>query len=911
MNEKRYRHKLFGKTLATGGNENDQTAVRLLNYFGVNQDNILKLWEHAAEDEKEIIKNLSLEKIYDQKDDNHIYLIGEIVKNVRFEKYVTYCGRIYRELNMPCLVVKVYYIDEYKDEYFYITYIPVEQVKFSHKNPIYVYPSPDVNKDEAKHMSHSTQNAECIKLCQPKDKLVLYNGSVYDSAQFMFKNTVPTWSFLNIDSLFDIQIPPLYKLEVYINKNYENECAEESNIDNDDFVNRIRSTFKKRCEYVDIAIWNEELSDYEWFVDDQDESYAQDDDINDICDYFDTDQGVNTDDTISMTRQNDGSHVITSGKTSFDDYLESTKLPRAYIVTKQGVWLKRKDNNGDLKKVKISNAGIIVVALVRTEDQSEWRMLIVWLDRDGLLHEDLVPIEASLSRELISELLSKGCKLVHDRFQEMRTYLFKSEPAARYRLVKQTGWYTDANNNNQFALPRQIISNSSGEKIYFQTDNNSNSIRQMGSYVDWQDSVARMVSGNPLLIFTLSTAFASALLKIVGGETGGFHLHGQTSRGKTTAMLVAASVWGNAAPPSNSSGDSFINTWKTTANALEGIAAARNDILLILDELGQTEIDNVAKTIYDLSSGAGKERMNRDSSLADKKQWRLLYLSTGEISAKEAMEAFNVQAKAGQLVRLIDIDIEDDIIANPHDQSSADFVDALRENCAAHYGWAGPRFIEHLLDVLESPEEQQELADTYRKCQDRLANSGLEAEQYRVIKRFALVLLAGIYAARYDIIPLEEEEIIASVEAICSRWLSAAEPLSDTERAIKSIKDYLTANIAGFQDMGASSNTFRNLLGYQKDINGQSHYLFPKETFDKAVKRSNHRTLLRKLDQLGFLHKNNGERYQSRFSISERKGDSDSPKLSFYAISAEILNHGEPKPMLRRVLPTRPKQIAQ
>lgn len=135
-----------------------------------------------------------------------------------------------------------------------------------------------------------------------------------------------------------------------------------------------------------------------------------------------------------------------------------------------------------------------------------------------------------------------------------------------------------------------------------------------------------------MLIFSLSISFASALLKILGnGETGGFHLHGVTSRGKTTALMVAASSWGNGAPPSNTSGDSFINTWKTTGNALEGIAAARNDIFLAIDELGQADADNVPKIAYDLSSGAGKERMNRNSTMAEKKQWRLIYLSTGEI----------------------------------------------------------------------------------------------------------------------------------------------------------------------------------------------------------------------------------------------------------------------------------------
>jgi putative DNA primase/helicase len=82
---------------------------------------------------------------------------------------------------------------------------------------------------------------------------------------------------------------------------------------------------------------------------------------------------------------------------------------------------------------------------------------------------------------------------------------------------------------------------------------------------DWQEYVAKPVSGNPILIFSLAVSFASPLLKMLGsGETGGFHFHGITSSGKTTGLMVGASSWGSAAPPSNNSGDSFINTWKTT-----------------------------------------------------------------------------------------------------------------------------------------------------------------------------------------------------------------------------------------------------------------------------------------------------------------------------------------------------------
>jgi hypothetical protein len=74
-------------------------------------------------------------------------------------------------------------------------------------------------------------------------------------------------------------------------------------------------------------------------------------------------------------------------------------------------------------------------------------------------------------------------------------------------LAKKTGFYTSPDGSNLFALPAQIIGNSSGEEVYFQTDSNSSSIRQMGTLSDWQEYVAKPVSGNPILIFSLAVSF--------------------------------------------------------------------------------------------------------------------------------------------------------------------------------------------------------------------------------------------------------------------------------------------------------------------------------------------------------------------------------------------------------------------
>lgn len=118
-----------------------------------------------------------------------------------------------------------------------------------------------------------------------------------------------------------------------------------------------------------------------------------------------------------------------------------------------------------------------------------------------------------------------------------------------------------------------------------------------GTVDDWRDSVSRLASGNSRLIFALSAAFASSLVKMMGEDFGGFHFRGTSSSGKTTALKMAASVWGDPA--------TYPRLWRTTANGLEGLAALHNDGLLILDKLSQIDPKEAGEAAYLLANGQG------------------------------------------------------------------------------------------------------------------------------------------------------------------------------------------------------------------------------------------------------------------------------------------------------------------
>ena len=195
-------------------------------------------------------------------------------------------------------------------------------------------------------------------------------------------------------------------------------------------------------------------------------------------------------------------------------------------------------------------------------------------------------------------------------------------------------------------LPKETIGDEA-ERIVFQTDNAvENTFRTRGTPDQWRERVGALCAGNTRLVFAVACAFAGPLLRVVGMESGGFHMRGDSSSGKTTALKVAASVYG---------GPSYLQRWRTTDNALEAIAAQHSDCLLILDELAQVDPKAAGECAYLLSNEQGKARATRTGTARPRLAWRLLFLSAGEVGLADHMGEAQRRVRTGQETRMADI----------------------------------------------------------------------------------------------------------------------------------------------------------------------------------------------------------------------------------------------------------------
>ncbi|MCG7935884.1 MAG: DUF927 domain-containing protein [Candidatus Thiodiazotropha taylori] len=555
--------------------------------------------------------------------------------------------------------------------------------------------------------------------------------------------------------------------------------------------------------------------------------------------------------------------------------------PDGYLLSESGVFEERKAG-------PVMICGLVwVEALTRDQNGTGWGMVVCWIDRDG--QEQSKAIANHLLHETgggLAILLSQGgLMIVPGEERKVARYLGCFQPENRLLCVSQVGW-VESSNQLVYVRPDGVLSKGKTDEIIFQPEQHAPTVDTMkskGSLALWQQHVAEPCKGNPYLVFSVCASFAAVIQRFVGSDNSGFHLYGNSSRGKTTALQVAASVHGCGADPGGAA-ETYLLRWNATQNAMEGLAAAHNDGLLVLDEIGSCPAYDFGRTVYDLSGGQGKSRMNKNAVLNKQRRFRVLTLSSGEYSVRQKIEEVGKKVKAGQMNRFLDIPIEDAIVIETHGETPADFVNKLKRCCGEYYGTAGPAYIQAILDKYGQEEVVRSRMQQYiEEWVDMLMqNLSLEAAQARAMGRLAPVGAAGQMAIELGILPLEEADIQCAIEAIRDAWLTDEFNMSEEIRGALNVRAFILKNRDRFGLAEFPIEKVRHLVGYHNVA--EDLYFFTPEGFSEACGGVSEKVVAPILIKHRLLHRNNGNHYKSRVSIP-----GVAKRLQVYAVRKEIL----------------------
>jgi putative DNA primase/helicase len=213
-----------------------------------------------------------------------------------------------------------------------------------------------------------------------------------------------------------------------------------------------------------------------------------------------------------------------------------------------------------------------------------------------------------------------------------------------WRIAHATGWQCGA-----YIMPDGEIIGTPEQPVLFNGRSSAASgYTTSGTVESWRESVGRLAFGNYSMMTGVAAALAAPLIGLAGADGFGIHLYEQSSAGKTTTANVASSLYGNP--------DVLRLTWYGTALGLANEAAAHNDALMPLDEIGQgADPVEVYKSAYALFNGTGKLQGAKEGGNRDLKRWRTVAISTGEMDLETFIASAGRKAKAGQLVRLLNI----------------------------------------------------------------------------------------------------------------------------------------------------------------------------------------------------------------------------------------------------------------
>jgi putative DNA primase/helicase len=520
------------------------------------------------------------------------------------------------------------------------------------------------------------------------------------------------------------------------------------------------------------------------------------------------------------------------------------------------------DEKGDSKNIPIGNH-LEAIARVNNPEGTDATLLLEfktyygsisrWSMSRGFLGGD--------SRDITSELLRLGYHYERGRKKELLEYLHSlgSQIEQTYTVTDSSGWV-----GKSFVLPHKT--HGDPDLRFRDVDPSPDVITEIkGTLQGWKDGVAARCAGNSRLIFGLGCSFAAPLLPIVDIESGGFHLVGETSNGKTTILSVAASVTGVKAIPS----------WRTTDNALEGGLTAFNHLCMPLDELKQCEARAVGSVVYMLGNGIGKNRSNKNLVNRKSKTWLTIVLSSGELTIGDKMKECGQTIAGGQEVRLPDVPAipkssKYGCFETIHGATTAvQFVSALESEVKNHHGTALDDFLSKLVIAKADPQFASDLSKKVYLIAAKLCEGTKDTAISRIARRFALVQVALGLAHKYGLLPFDIAQVDWAISTCFKDWLDARggdgsieiknairliEHLIASEQLGNRVRDVVRHKVNGNQE--DKSKSMGKLLGYRFiDIDEVvKEFWVTAPIFDKEFCSGVNKTeLVKELQRIGWL----------------------------------------------------------
>ena len=460
-----------------------------------------------------------------------------------------------------------------------------------------------------------------------------------------------------------------------------------------------------------------------------------------------------------------------------------------------------------------------------------------------------IPRSEALNKKGILKLNGKGAKVTeYNAKYHIQSLEFQEEIIGRTNNSHSELGYFLHKNSKIFKLHKGInIESTYVGKL---------DVSPKGALLEYLDNIRYYVSQYPSTslawVIGLSSAVVAMLHKSnVDMNTLLVHFVGESSKGKSTATMLAISPWAN--PKLGING--LYNSWNATENALISALSGNHGVAYALDELSMTKVENLTSLIYNITSGKDKARLTKEIEIMKSGTWITTIISNGEASILSKSNK-----NTGLDIRVLELEDIEWTIDAEHSENIKDFVNRC-------HGTLGQDFAKKLIhtdnsDLIKIFEfERNKFIEELKKL-DTIDN-----KVDRTSLKYAAIITTAVLINRFYVTSNIKLDIDKIREILIKTEISSIERRGLEKRAEDYLKQVVESNSSKFKN-GRDDKTNVDYWGTIRElVTGQIEVAILKNKFDELIKQGrfeDSKVVLKQLREEGKLDHEKGRLTRKR-----------------------------------------------
>ena len=453
-----------------------------------------------------------------------------------------------------------------------------------------------------------------------------------------------------------------------------------------------------------------------------------------------------------------------------------------------GVFVRRKEKTEDGWAdviERVYDYDLYPVKRYRTESlENEIMEVHLWLPYDGLRVFKLPTSLLAEQKKLAIYLAEKGVIAENGKAGAVARYLvdfiryLQSIGAAEVEFSR-FGWRDIKSANPKFVVGNGYI-DKNGELqpasyAYFLKDA-AKSAATAGTLEEWKKgfSVYEGIPDSEAFILAGLMGFAAPLIALTPYKGVLYNMVGHSAAGKSTALQVMTSVWGQPK-------ESHVDT-RDNEIPIYNFIGYLNALPVAMDELTHMEGDKLARFALSFTSGRGKMRANRDgTNKINETEWETIVVGTSNTSLYDKL-ASQRKGYSAEAMRIFEVNL-----GPSHPEYKPRVTECIRilEN---NYGHAGRVFMEYVIKNTAAIEP------VIMKAIESITERGqLRNEERFWAAMFACVLVGGSIAKKLGLHNYNVQKI---VDTFCNMSTDVREAVRTSQSdPISVLSDFFNNNL--------------------------------------------------------------------------------------------------------------------